>query len=81
MINNNLSTYAFSWQVPILLPALMEVKAPAGLDSLLVSVLSGEEEQLKKRGRKKKGACDGQGISLGMLNFDLKKKQWLASRS
>ena len=48
-------------------------QAPAGLDSLLASVLSGEEEQPKKRGRKKKGACDGQGISLGMLNFGLKK--------
>ena len=32
MINNNLSTYAVSWQVFVLLPALMEVKAPAGLD-------------------------------------------------
>ena len=31
-------------------------QAPAGLDSLLASVLSGEEEQPKKRGRKKKGA-------------------------
>lgn len=32
MINNNLSTYAVSWQVSVLLPARMEVKAPAGLD-------------------------------------------------
>ena len=32
MINNNLSTYAVTWQVSVLLPALMEVKAPAGLD-------------------------------------------------
>ena len=32
MINNTLSTYAVSWQVSVLLPALMEVKAPAGLD-------------------------------------------------
>ncbi len=32
-------------------------QAPAGLDSLLASVLSGEEEQPKKRGRKKKGAA------------------------
>ena len=31
-------------------------QAPAALDSLLASVLSGEEEQPKKRGRKKKGA-------------------------
>ena len=31
-------------------------QAPAGLDSLLESVLSGEEEQPKKRGRKKKEA-------------------------
>ena len=31
MINNNLSTYAVSWQVSVLLPARMEVKAPAGL--------------------------------------------------
>ena len=32
MINNNFSTYAVSWQVSVLLPARMEVKAPAGLD-------------------------------------------------
>ena len=32
MINNNLSTYAVSWQVSVLLPARMEVNAPAGLD-------------------------------------------------
>lgn len=32
MINNNLSTYAVSWQVSVLLPARMEVKVPAGLD-------------------------------------------------
>ena len=32
MINNNLSTYAVSWQVSVLLPARIEVKAPAGLD-------------------------------------------------
>ena len=31
-------------------------QAPAGLDSLLASVLSGEEEQPKKKGRKKKEA-------------------------
>ena len=31
-------------------------QAPAGLDSLLASVLSGEDEQPKKRGRKKKEA-------------------------
>ena len=31
-------------------------QAPVGLDSLLASVLSGEEEQPKKRGRKKKEA-------------------------
>ena len=30
-------------------------QAPAGLDSLLASVLSGVEEPPKKRGRKKKG--------------------------
>ena len=48
-------------------------QAPAGLDSLLESVLSGEVEQSKERGRFK-GACDGQGISLGMLKFGLKKK-------
>lgn len=29
-------------------------QAPAGLDDLLASVLSGEDEQPKKRGRKKK---------------------------
>ena len=80
MINNNLSTYAVSWQVSVLLPARMEVKAPAGLDSLLASVLSGEVGQPKKSGRFN-GACDGQGLSLGMLNFGLKKKQWLVSRS
>ena len=63
-------------------PLMDEVdQAAAGLDSLLASVLSGEEEQLKKRGRNKKGACDGHGISLGMLNIGLKKKQWLVSRS
>ena len=32
MINNELSTYSVSWQVSVLLPAFMEVKAPAGLD-------------------------------------------------
>ena len=32
MINNTLSTYAVSWQVSVLLPARMEVKAPAGLE-------------------------------------------------
>ena len=32
-------------------------QAPAGLDSLLASVPSGEEEQPKKRGRKKKCAA------------------------
>ena len=55
-------------------------QAPAGLDSLLVSVLSGEVGQPKKRGRFK-GACNGQGISLGILNFGLKTKQWLISWS
>ena len=55
-------------------------QAPAGLDSLLASVLSGEVGQPKERGRFK-GACDGQGVSLRMLNFGLKKKQWLVSRS
>ena len=55
-------------------------QAPAGLDSLLASVLSGEVEQSKERGSFK-GVCDGQCISLGMLNFGLKKKQWLVFRS
>ena len=32
MTNNELTTYSVSWQVSVLLPALMEVKAPAGLD-------------------------------------------------
>lgn len=32
MINNKLSTYSVSWQVSVLLPAYMEVKAPTGLD-------------------------------------------------
>ena len=32
MINSTLSTYAVSWQVSVLLPARMEVKAPAGLE-------------------------------------------------
>ena len=55
-------------------------QAPAGLDSLLASVLSGEVGQPKKSGRFN-GACDDQGLSLGMINFVLKKKQWLVSRS
>lgn len=49
-------------------------QAPAGLESLLASVLSGEEEPPKERGHLK-DACDSQGISLGMLNCGLKKKQ------
>ena len=32
MNNNKLSTYSVSWQVSVLLPAYMEVKAPADLD-------------------------------------------------
>ena len=32
MTNNELTAYSVSWQVSVLLPALMEVKAPAGLD-------------------------------------------------
>ena len=55
-------------------------QAPAGLDTLLASVLSGEVGQPKKSGRFN-GACDGQGLSLGIINFVLKKKQWLVSRS
>ncbi len=47
-------------------------QVPVGLDSLLASVLSGEEEQPKNREQKKMGACDVQCISLGKLNFGLK---------
>lgn len=32
MTNNELTTYSVSWQVLVLLPARMNVQAPAGLD-------------------------------------------------
>ncbi|WP_186595563.1 hypothetical protein [Synechococcus sp. PROS-7-1] len=32
MTNNELTTYSVSWQVFVLLPARMNVQAPAGLD-------------------------------------------------
>ena len=48
-------------------------QAPAGLDDLLASVLTGEDEHPKERERLK-GACDLQGMFLVMLNFGPKKK-------
>ena len=47
--------------------------SPAGLDDLLASVLTGEDEHPKERERLK-GACDLQGMFLVMLNFGPKKK-------
>ena len=40
MINNELSTYSVSWQVSVLLPAYMEVKAPTGFDEHALSNIS-----------------------------------------